>query len=152
MQNGAVWTLFFNWAKMGYISIASCLSAQNQPAVLWADRSTVRTSTSTGLTPYYISCGSKHVLPIELEVPTWQILPWSELHSTADLLAMRLRQLQRRGKNLEEATLHLQRLRLEGKERHDEKHGICIEELAVGRVVLLHDTRREKEHASKMIL
>ncbi len=45
---------------------------QNLPAVLWEDQSTVRTSTS--LTPYYICCGSEPVLPIELEVPTWQIL------------------------------------------------------------------------------
>ena len=41
---------------------------RNLPAVLWADRSTVRTS--TGLTPYYLNCGSEPVLPIELEVPT----------------------------------------------------------------------------------
>ncbi len=39
---------------------------RNLPAVLLADRSTVRTS--TGLTPYYINCGSKLVLPIELEI------------------------------------------------------------------------------------
>ncbi len=50
----------------------------NLHAVLWADRSIVRTS--TGLTPYYICCGSEPVLPIELEVPTWRILPWSEVY------------------------------------------------------------------------
>ncbi len=37
---------------------------------------------------------------------------------------MRVRQLQRRVKDFEEATLHLQRMRLEGKKRHDLKHGI----------------------------
>ena len=46
---------------------------QNLPAVLLADRSTVRSSTS--LSPYYITCGSEPVLPIELEIPTWRILP-----------------------------------------------------------------------------
>ena len=121
---------------------------RNLPAVLWADRSTVRTS--TGLTPYYICCGSEPVLPIELEVPTWRILPWDEVHSTADLLAMRARQLQRRDDDLEEATLHLQRMRLEGKERHDEKHGIRHEELAPGDIVLLHNTRREKDMSRKL--
>ncbi len=95
---------------------------QNLPAVLWADQSTV--STSTGRLPYYICRGSESVLPIELEVLTWQILPLSKVYSTADLLAMRARQLQRRDKDLEEATLHLQRIRLEGKERPDLKHGI----------------------------
>ena len=41
-------------------------------------------------------------------------------------------------------------MRLEGKERHDEKHGIRVEELAVGQVVLLHDTRREKDMSRKL--
>ena len=46
---------------------------RNLPTILWADQSTVLRS--TGLTPYYISCGSKPILPIELEILTWQILP-----------------------------------------------------------------------------
>lgn len=54
-------------------------------------------------------------------VSTWQILLWNKIHSTADLLAMRLGQLKRRDEDLEEATLHLQRMRIEGKEHHDEK-------------------------------
>lgn len=121
---------------------------RNLSAVLQADRSTVRTS--TGLTPYYIYCGSEPVLPIELEVPTQQILPWDEVHSTADLLAMHARQLQHRDEDLEETTLHIQRMRLEGKERHDKKHGIRHEELAPGDIVLLHDTRREKDMSRKL--
>ncbi len=57
---------------------------------------------------------------------------------------MRPRQLQLRDEDLEEATLHLQRMRLERKKRHYLKHGIRKEELAVGSIVLLHDTQREK--------
>ncbi len=121
---------------------------QNLPAVLWADQSTVRTS--TGLTPYYICCGSEPVFLIELEVPTWRILSLSKVYSTADLLAIRARQLQRRDKDLEEATLHFQRIRLEGKEQQDFKHGIRNEKLAVGSIVLLHDTRREKDMSRKL--
>ncbi len=56
---------------------------RNLPAVPLADRSIVRTS--TGLAPYYICCGSKLVFSIELEVFPWQILPWSEVYSTANL-------------------------------------------------------------------
>ncbi len=63
---------------------------------------------------------------------------------------MRARQLQRRDTDLEEAVLHLQRMRLEGKERHDEKHGIRNEELAIGSVVFLHDTRRGKDMSQKL--
>lgn len=121
---------------------------RNLPAVLWADRFTVRTL--TGLTPYYISCGNEPVLPIKLKVPTWRILSWGDIHTTNDLLAMRARQLQRRDKDLEEAILHLQRMQLEGKERHDEKDGIPNEELAIGNIVLLHDTRRNKDMSRKL--
>ena len=121
---------------------------RNLPSVLLADRSTVRTS--TGLTPYYICCGSEPVLPIELEVPTWRILLWSKVHSTADLLAIRAFQLQHRDKDLEKATFHLQRMRQKGKKRHDLKHGIRDEELAIGSIVLLHDTRREKNISRKL--
>ena len=123
---------------------------RNLLTVLWADRSTVRTS--TGSTPYYLNCGSELVLPIELEIPTWRILPWNEVHSTCELLAMRARQLQRRDEDLEEAVLHLQRMRLEEKERHDEKNRIQDTELIAGDVVLLHNTRREKDISIKLFL
>lgn len=46
---------------------------QNLPTVLWADRLTIHISTD--LTPYYISCGTKLILPIKLEVSTLRILP-----------------------------------------------------------------------------
>ncbi len=87
---------------------------------------------------------------LSLKSLTWRILPWSEVHSTADLLAICARQLQRPDEDLEEATLHLQRIRLEGKERHDLKHRIRIEELAVRSIVLLYDTRREKDISRKL--
>ena len=74
----------------------------------------------------------------------------SKVHSTANLLAIRARQLQRRDEDLKEVTLHLQRIRLEGKEPHDLKHSIRKEELAAGRIVLLHDTRREKDMSRKL--
>ena len=105
----------------------------------------------TGFIPYYIFCGSDPVFPIELKIPIWRILPWSEVYSTGDLLAICARQLQRRDKDLEEATLYLQLMRLERKERHDLKYGIGKEKLAVESIVLLHDTRREKDMSQKLL-
>ena len=58
---------------------------------------------------------------------------------------MRARQLQRRDEDLEKAVLYLQRMRLE-------KQGIRNEELAIGSIVLLHDTRREKDMSQKLAL
>lgn len=59
-------------------------------------------------------------------------------------------QLQRQDKNLEKATLHLQRIRFKEKERHDNKHSICVEELIVGQVVLLYNTRCKKDISWKL--
>lgn len=65
---------------------------QNLLTVLWANRSIVHTLTS--FIPYYIYCGIELVLCIELEIPTWQILPWKEIDSTTNLLALHVRPLQ----------------------------------------------------------
>ena len=82
---------------------------KNLAAVLWADRSTVKST--TGMTPYRMVVGQDPVLPIELKVPIWRILPWNKVQSTADLLAMRARQLERRDEDMDEAILHLERMR-----------------------------------------
>ena len=58
--------------------------------------------------------------------------------------------MERRDEDLEEATFHLQRMRFEGKEQHDLKHGIREEELAIGSIVLLLDTRRKKDMSRKL--
>ena len=89
----------------------------NLPAVLLADRSTVRKS--TGYTPFYLNHGAEAILPIELDIPTWKTLPWLEVRTTDELLALRARQIQRRDEDLEEAALYLQRMREKGKEVFD---------------------------------
>jgi hypothetical protein len=63
----------------------------NLPAILWVNRSTVRRS--IGHTPFYLFCGREPVLPIELEVPIWRIFLWDEIYNTAELFAMRARQI-----------------------------------------------------------
>ena len=65
---------------------------ENLPAVAWADQTTTRVSTNQ--TPFYLNCGRKAILPIKMDLPTWQILPWNQIRSTDELLAMRARQLQ----------------------------------------------------------
>lgn len=65
---------------------------------------------------------------------------------------MRAHQLQRQDEDVEEATLHLQRMCLEEKEPHDDRHSIRVKVLTVGKIVLLHDTRREKDMSRKLFL
>ena len=114
-------------------------------AVLWADRCTVRQS--TGYSPFFLICGRDPVLPIELDIPTWRVLPWDEVHDTKDLLALRARQIQRRDEDLEEAVAHLERRRMAGKEDFDDRHRIRAEkDIVEGDLVLLYDSA----HAADM--
>ena len=87
---------------------------------------------------------------VELDVPTWQILPWDQVHTTAELLAMRARQIQRRVEDLLEATLHLQRMRSENKKLFDEKHRIRRTEFKVNDLILIHDTKIDNQHSQKL--
>ncbi|KAK1907837.1 hypothetical protein P3342_006166 [Pyrenophora teres f. teres] len=73
----------------------------NLANVLWADRTTVKRSTQE--TPAYLVSGREHILPVELSIPTWQTLPWSEVKDTPTLLAMRAQQFQRRDERFQEA-------------------------------------------------
>ena len=59
------------------------------------------------------------MLPIEMELPTWRVLPWDQVRTTDELLALRARQLQRRGEDLEEAALHIRRSREHANEEFD---------------------------------
>ena len=117
-------------------------------AVLWADRTTVRGP--TGMAPYRLLYGFDPVLPIELDVPTWQILPWGRVQTTSDLLAVRARQLERRDEDLEEAELHLRRMRETSQEAWDRDRRIRSEAIREEDVVLLHDTKLDKSHSDKL--
>jgi hypothetical protein len=111
------------------------------PAVLLADRTTTRVS--TGQTPYYLGHGMEAVLPVELKYPTWRILDWKSVRSTADLLAVWAKQILRRNEDLREAAMRLRRARTEGKESFDGTRQLRQAEIREGDLVLLHDAVRE---------
>jgi hypothetical protein len=62
--------------------------------------------------------------------------------STADLLALRTLQLQRRDEDYEEISLRLRRFRERGKERFSATHVLHTTLSKTGEMVLLHDTMR----------
>lgn len=63
---------------------------------------------------------------------------------------MCMRQLEYRDKDLEEVVHYLQRMRQKEKEQQDEKYGIRQEELAMGSIVLLNNTRCKKNMLQKL--
>ena len=121
---------------------------RNLHAILWADRTTVKRS--TGMSPYRLNYGNDAVLPIELANPTWQILDWDRAQPTAELLALRARQLQWRDEDLEETALFLRRMRESHKELFDDGHRIRVTPFARDDLVLLHDTKLEKSYSHKL--
>ncbi|KAB2109261.1 hypothetical protein AG0111_0g2620 [Alternaria gaisen] len=113
--------------------------------VLWADRTTVKRSTNE--TPAFLVCGQEHVLPIELSIPTWQTLPWSEVRDTATLLAMRARQFDRRDEKFREAIDRTIRLRHENKDYFDNTRVLRSKKLSVGDLVLLRDSFHDNDRS-----
>ena len=146
-----------NSVKRGYQAIKDGLSKlanagkgnwlQNLHACFWADRTTVRTT--TGVSPFRFNAGYEPIMPIEEEVPSWRFLAWEEVKTTAELLALRTLQLQRRDEDYEEVRLRLRRVREEGKERFDATHVLHAEPFKVGNLVLLHNTMREADMSSE---
>jgi hypothetical protein len=111
--------------------------------VLWADRTTVRSS--TGMTPYEVVYANRPRLPIELEIPTWQVMNWDQVVDRSDLIATRARVLERREEDLEEAALHLRRAREMNKEAFDQVHDHQIRDapLEKGSLVLRRNHIRD---------
>ncbi|KAE8822182.1 hypothetical protein HRS9139_10445 [Pyrenophora teres f. teres] len=117
----------------------------NLSAITWAERVSLRRP--LGFSPAQLVLGQNPVLPIELVVPTWQSLPWSEVRSHADLLAVRAMQLQFRKENLEEAVHRTRRLRKEAVESRNAKKDVP-KPFRVGDLVLVWDAIKSIDKSS----
>ena len=120
--------------------------------LILADRCTVKRS--TGLTPAYIVQGREYVLPIETDIPTIQNLVYKEGMTTEELLLTRMKQIDLKEQNVEEATARIMRRRLEVKEMWDEQHQRVArpesEQLAVGDLVLVKNVQLDKGFGRKL--
>ena len=77
------------------------------PHAFWADRATTRKS--TGHTPFYMAHGIEPILPFDITLATFLVPDIPPKLDTAGLLAIRMRQLQKREDDL--ATIHTNILR-----------------------------------------
>jgi hypothetical protein len=109
----------------------------NLHLALWADRVTVKRS--TGETPAFLISGREHVLPIELQVRTWQTLPWDTVRDTETLLALRAKQFEHRDDRLKEAVDRTVRLREMNKAWFDAKANLRPSPMEPGDMVLVRD-------------
>ncbi|MCO5567744.1 hypothetical protein L7F22_021438 [Adiantum nelumboides] len=75
-----------------------------------------------GFMPFELMYGQKSIMPTEEAVLSWTILPWEENLSTEDLLALRIRQLERRQEDIKQTKEKLKVARVKNKVAFDSKH------------------------------
>jgi hypothetical protein len=114
------------------------------PYALWADQTTH--SSVTGFMPAELMYGQKPVMPTECMIASWAALEWRNEMSREELLAARIRQLERRPEHVERATEKLRTARLRNKERFDRTHRIRPKKIEEGDWVLVYDTSLDNQY------
>jgi len=119
------------------------------PAVLWADRITVRLT--TGCSPFCLMFGQDAVLPIELDNLTSNTANWIQgIDDTASLIAARARHLERRREDIDVARHNLQESRDANKRYYDQAVNLRAEDLQIGTLALLPETKIEQSQGAKL--
>ncbi|OBZ65135.1 hypothetical protein A0H81_14865 [Grifola frondosa] len=113
----------------------------------------MRTTTSrmTGYTPYYLLYSQNPVFGFDLSDRTWSTLDWFAVKDTDGLIALRLQQITRREKDIGRATEKLNKARAKAVEDYEKRNAgrIQTEMLAVGTLVLVHQTWLDNQHGNK---
>ena len=116
------------------------------PYALWADRTTH--SSVTGFMPFELMYGQKPIMPTEEAITTWSILPWEMNISREDLLALRIRQLERHKEDVEQAKIKLKDARVKNKAAFDQKHRLRPIALQDGDWVLVYDSSLDNQYTT----
>ena len=90
------------------------------PYALWADRTTH--NSVTGFMPTELMYGQKPIMPTERTISSWVTVDWRDEMSREELLAARIRQLERRPEDVERAAEKLRLGRLKNKGWFDRTH------------------------------
>ena len=109
----------------------------------FADRITV--SSVTGFSPYYLLHGTHPILPFDLTEMTFMVDGFQPDMSTSDLLAARIRQLQRHPEDIAQATKALRKARFASKEQFEKryKRRLCRSHYKQGELVLVRNSAIE---------
>ena len=116
------------------------------PYALWADRTTH--NSVTGFMPSELILGQKPIMPVEQSVFSWIALPWADEMNREDLLALRIRQLERRDEDVQIATERMKQCRLRSKERFDKTHRLRPRKLQEGDWVIVYDSSLDNQHST----
>jgi hypothetical protein len=115
------------------------------PHVFWADRVTTRKS--TGHSPFFIAHGVEPILPFDITMATFLVPNLTKPLATADLLAIRARQLQQRGDDLAAIQDHIYKARLSSVRQFEKQFEKTIREASFhpGTLVLVRNSTIESD-------
>jgi len=95
--------------------------------------------------------GHDAVLPIELENLSWNTANWVQgIDDTASLIAARARQLERRREDIDVAIQNPEELRDANKGYFDQAANLGTEDLEIGDLALVHESRIKQSHGAKL--
>jgi hypothetical protein len=108
--------------------------------VLFADR--ITTSSVTGYSPYYLLHGTHPLLPFDITEATFMIEEYRAGLTTAELLALRVRQLSKKPQDLRRAAKMLKKHRFASKEQFEKKFAKLLtrEDYEPGELVLIRNS------------
>ena len=116
---------------------------QHVEAAVFADRVTV--SSVTGYSPYYLLHGTHPVLPFDLFEATFLVEGFRSGMSTSELLALRIRQLQKHDSDIQRAAEVLKKVRLRSKEQFNRRYAKRLQksDYPQGALVLVRNSALE---------
>jgi len=120
------------------------------PLVFWADRATTRKS--TGHSPFYMAHGIEPVLPFDLTLATFLVPDLCQPLSTADLIATRTRQLQKRQDDLDNIRDRILKSRFTSVQQFEKQYQNSIKsyKFRPGDLVLIRSAGADSELANKI--
>ena len=90
--------------------------------------------------------GQKRIMPMEQMISSWAIVDWKDEMSREELLAARIRQLERRPEDMEQAKSKLHVARERNKGRFDRTHRLRPQKIEEGDWVLVYDSSLGNQH------
>ncbi|KAA1478920.1 hypothetical protein DENSPDRAFT_752872, partial [Dentipellis sp. KUC8613] len=115
------------------------------PHALFADKVTV--SQVTGFSPFFLIHGVHPVLPFDLTEATFLVEGFRSGMSASSLLALRMRQIEKRPQDIKNAAAKLKKYRLGSKAQFEKrfKHALRTEPFKPGDYVLVRNSLVERE-------
>lgn len=117
-------------------------------AALWADRISI--NRSTGYSPYFLRYGKDCILPIELTILSWTATQLTKTWTDEELLANRIYQIGKHHLRVKESRESAQVVKEKNQIAFNKLKSTRKELLKLDDVVLLHNTRIEQSHSSKL--